>query len=136
MIDNRSFSVSRKLNINPDNVATPIAASLGDLVTLAILAQSAKVIHNFSKYPSYIFMPELVYPFAILVVYALIVVPFSLKLAKTCNSTSVLLTNGWTPVLSAMVISSLGGTILNKTIKSFPKIGKGENYTMASAMSS
>ena len=68
-------------------------------------------------------MPELVYPLAILVVYALIVVPFSLKLAKTCNSTSILLTNGWTPVLSAMVISSLGGTILNKTIKSFPKIG-------------
>ena len=104
-------------------MATPIAASLGDLVTLAILAQSAKVIHNFSKHPSYIFMPELVYPLAILVVYALIVIPFSLKLAKTCNSTSILLTNGWTPVLSAMVISSLGGTILNKTIKSFPKIG-------------
>lgn len=30
--------LSRKLNINPDNVATPIAASLGDVTSLAILS--------------------------------------------------------------------------------------------------
>lgn len=30
--------LSRPLQINPDNVATPIAASLGDLVTLCILS--------------------------------------------------------------------------------------------------
>lgn len=29
---------SRKFGINPDNVATPIAASLGDLITLSLLA--------------------------------------------------------------------------------------------------
>lgn len=29
---------SRKMGINPDNVSTPIAASLGDLVTLALLS--------------------------------------------------------------------------------------------------
>lgn len=29
---------SRKVGINPDNVATPIAASLGDLITLSLLA--------------------------------------------------------------------------------------------------
>lgn len=30
--------LSRYFKINPDNVATPIAASLGDLVTLTLLA--------------------------------------------------------------------------------------------------
>ena len=30
--------VSHKCRVNPDNIATPIAASLGDLTTLAILA--------------------------------------------------------------------------------------------------
>ena len=30
--------LSRKVKVNPDNVATPIAASLGDLITLALLA--------------------------------------------------------------------------------------------------
>ena len=29
---------SRRCNINPDNVATPIAASLGDLTTLSLLS--------------------------------------------------------------------------------------------------
>ena len=29
---------SHKCKINPDNIATPIAASLGDLTTLAVLA--------------------------------------------------------------------------------------------------
>lgn len=29
---------SKKTGVNPDNVATPIAASFGDLITLAILA--------------------------------------------------------------------------------------------------
>lgn len=29
---------SRRVGINPDNVATPIAASLGDLITLSLLA--------------------------------------------------------------------------------------------------
>lgn len=29
---------ARKVGINPDNVATPIAASLGDLITLSLLA--------------------------------------------------------------------------------------------------
>ena len=29
--------LSRRLKVNPDNVATPIAASLGDLVTLSLL---------------------------------------------------------------------------------------------------
>jgi len=29
---------SKKWGINPDNVATPIAASLGDLITLSLLA--------------------------------------------------------------------------------------------------
>ena len=30
--------LSRRLHINPDNVATPIAASLGDLTTISLLA--------------------------------------------------------------------------------------------------
>ena len=30
--------LSRRCHVNPDNVATPIAASLGDLTTLALLS--------------------------------------------------------------------------------------------------
>lgn len=38
--------LSRKCKINPDNVATPIAASLGDLTTLGLLSWIASVLYN------------------------------------------------------------------------------------------
>ena len=37
---------SRRFNINPDNVATPIAASLGDLTTISLLAVIARVLYR------------------------------------------------------------------------------------------
>jgi ABC-type Co2+ transport system permease subunit len=37
---------SRHCNINPDNVATPIAASLGDLITLALLSWIASLLFS------------------------------------------------------------------------------------------
>jgi solute carrier family 41 len=41
--------VSKKMNINPDNIATPIAASLGDLVTLTILSFLCTFLYQISK---------------------------------------------------------------------------------------
>ena len=38
--------LSRKCKINPDNVATPIAASLGDLTTLALLSFISNVMYK------------------------------------------------------------------------------------------
>ena len=37
---------SQRLSINPDNVATPIAASMGDLVTLALLSWIASLLYR------------------------------------------------------------------------------------------
>ena len=38
--------LSRRFKINPDNIATPIAASLGDLVTLALLSAISSFLHR------------------------------------------------------------------------------------------
>ena len=38
--------LSRRCRINPDNVATPIAASLGDLTTISLLAALARVFYS------------------------------------------------------------------------------------------
>lgn len=43
--------VSRKLNINPDNVATPVAGSLGDLTATAVLAFFASTFYNYLYIP-------------------------------------------------------------------------------------
>lgn len=41
--------ISKKFKINPDNVATPIAASLGDLITLTILSFLCTFLFDISK---------------------------------------------------------------------------------------
>lgn len=37
--------LSHKLNINPDNLATPLAASIGDVVSLSVLAFISSLLH-------------------------------------------------------------------------------------------
>jgi solute carrier family 41 len=42
--------ISHKYKINPDNIATPIASSLGDLVTLGILSGVGTFLYVYSKF--------------------------------------------------------------------------------------
>ena len=53
--------VSRPLKIDPDNVATPIAASLGDLVTLCILSSIAIGLFKIKGNSSSLFAVSLCY---------------------------------------------------------------------------
>jgi len=105
------IAVSRRYNVNPDNVATPIAAALGDLVTLSLLACVALFLTSTSN--------SLI--IAILIGYITLIPICSLKANKNIH-TAEILRSGWTPVLSAMVISSMGGKILNNVIVRFPDI--------------
>jgi len=105
------IAVSCKMGIDPDNVATPVAAALGDLVTLALLAGVASVLF-------------LVHPAVHIIILVLYLgIAFYCKQISTLNKeTKEILLHGWTPVLSAMFISSLGGAILNFAIEEFPNI--------------
>lgn len=38
--------ISHKINMNPDNLATPLAASIGDVVSLSILSFIASVLYE------------------------------------------------------------------------------------------
>lgn len=105
------IAMSRRYSVNPDNVATPIAAALGDLVTLSLLAFVATFLNNYGAFV------------AIVILFGYIIItPFCFDKAKKNVHTSDILYNGWTPVLSAMVISSMGGKILNNVIMKFPDI--------------
>merc|ERR1719430_391853 len=105
------IAMSRRFSVNPDNVATPIAAALGDLVTLPLLAFVANFFNNSGALTAVIILLGYV-----------VVTPFCFKRAKNNVDTCDILYNGWTPVLSAMVISSMGGKILNNVISKFPDI--------------
>lgn len=106
--------VSRKLNINPDNIATPIAASLGDLTTLALLSWIASFLY--SSFGTSTVLP------AIIITLGAILVPLCGYLAWKSQYTRQALDEGWTPVVSAMVISSAGGLILDFTVSSYKGI--------------
>ena len=86
-------SVSAKYRVNPDNVATPIAASLGDLVTLAILALTSYIALWSMK-----ISPGLA--LAVLTMY-LAILPGLYGMAARSELTRQVVNEGWAPILSA-----------------------------------
>ncbi|XP_066474587.1 solute carrier family 41 member 3 isoform X1 [Tiliqua scincoides] len=98
---------ARKFGINPDNVATPIAASLGDLITISLLAGISSTLFKYMdmKYLS----PSICALFIVLI-------PLWVAIAKQSPSIAEVLKSGWQPVIVAMSISSFGGLILDKTM--------------------
>ncbi|KAF5303890.1 hypothetical protein FQR65_LT08084 [Abscondita terminalis] len=102
---------SRRFNINPDNVSTPIAASLGDLTTLACLSWLASLFYN-----SVNVLPWLS---TVVIVVSMLLIPVWAWLASRNVYTRQVLDSGWTPVISAMLISSVGGLILDFTVSQY-----------------
>ncbi|XP_062842350.1 solute carrier family 41 member 1 [Trichomycterus rosablanca] len=99
---------SRKVGINPDNVATPIAASLGDLITLALLAGISTGLYKELDYNDY--------ANPLVCVFFVALTPIWILIARRIPSTREVLYSGWEPVIIAMAISSVGGLILDKTV--------------------
>ncbi|XP_030625186.1 solute carrier family 41 member 1 isoform X3 [Chanos chanos] len=98
---------SRRVGINPDNVATPIAASLGDLITLSLLAGISSTLFQYR---------ETLYLSLLVCVFFLLLIPFWVVIARRSPQIKEVLKSGWQPVIVAMSISSFGGLILDKTV--------------------
>ncbi|XP_077450135.1 solute carrier family 41 member 2 [Stigmatopora argus] len=99
---------SKKTGINPDNVATPIAASFGDLITLAILAWISQGLYKcLDPYP---------YVSSLVCAFFMCLTPLWMMVSSKHPASRTLLYSGWEPVITAMVISSIGGLILDKTV--------------------
>uniref|UniRef100_A0ABK0LGX5 Solute carrier family 41 member n=1 Tax=Rattus norvegicus TaxID=10116 RepID=A0ABK0LGX5_RAT len=99
---------SRKIGINPDNVATPIAASLGDLITLALLSGIS--------WGLYLELTHWRYIYPLVCAFFVALLPVWVVLARRSPATREVLYSGWEPVIIAMAISSVGGLILDKTV--------------------
>ncbi|CAF1395639.1 unnamed protein product [Rotaria sordida] len=100
---------SHKCKINPDNIATPIAASLGDLTTLTILASIGgflfKIIDNYTWLP------------IMITIIFLILTPIWIVISYRNDYVRDVLIHGWSPVIAAMFISSAGGLILDFAVQ-------------------
>ncbi|XP_064012134.1 solute carrier family 41 member 3 isoform X2 [Pogoniulus pusillus] len=98
---------ARKVGINPDNVATPIAASLGDLITLSLLAGISSTLFKYR---------DIKYLSPLICAVFIVMIPLWVAIAKQSPSLAEVLKSGWQPVIVAMSISSIGGLILDKTV--------------------
>ncbi|XP_072944604.1 solute carrier family 41 member 1-like [Epargyreus clarus] len=106
--------ISKRVNINPDNIATPIAASLGDLTTLALLSSIASILYK--SIDTSIFLA------GVIIFIGAALVPICGYIAWKNDFTKQALDEGWVPVVSAMVISSAGGLILDYTVSNYKGI--------------
>lgn len=102
--------LARKWHLNPDNVATPIAASLGDLTTLALLAGVSSLLFH---------QINVVWLSPLVVCVFLAGIPIWVYLSKRNPYTREVLCTGWVPVICAMGISSVGGCILDAAVTTY-----------------
>ena len=103
--------LAQRFRCDPDNVATPIAASLGDVTTLGLLAWISNLLYDHMKEDRHTSL--------VLIILYLLVLPVLLYLSYKNQHTCLVLCTGWTPVLLAMLISSGGGKILDQAVQHF-----------------
>lgn len=101
----------KKCGVNPDNVSIPIAASLGDITCLGFLALISNSLLPLQG--SNVWIPVVIF------VVLLVLLPAWVVLAYKNKYTKDVLFSGWMPIIGAMVISSVGGNILDAAIKQF-----------------
>ncbi|CAG7827126.1 unnamed protein product [Allacma fusca] len=103
--------LSSKVSVNPDNVATPLAASVGDVSSLAVLSGMASVLYaNLDSKPW--LCPTIIGFFAM-------IIPLLLFLTYRDKENAKILNSSWPRILISMVILSGGGVILEITSHRF-----------------
>ncbi|XP_074600564.1 solute carrier family 41 member 1-like [Brevipalpus obovatus] len=105
--------LSRRFKINPDNIATPIAASFGDLTTMLFIAYISKMLFRI------IHMPWI--QIGILIA-TLSIIPFLALIASKQKCTRRLLVTSWFPICGAMLLQITGGLIMEHSLEHFTKL--------------
>ena len=143
----------RKYSINPDNIATPIAASLGDVTTLVLLAYISHWLFGIialSRSDSvtvsaFIFLSNesdehLTHASSIgpqaetlndntllqdsLLLLLMTLIPLWAYLARSNPYTRNVIVTGWFPVCGAMLLQNAGGLVMERACEAFEKLAK------------
>lgn len=101
--------VARQSGANPDNIASPLAASLGDLLTLTIVGLLGSALIHFEG----TILATLI--FVGLLVACIVCFMFTLKNTYVRE----LLSSGWVPLIMAMFISSGAGLVLDSFVQKY-----------------
>ncbi|KAJ3387848.1 hypothetical protein HDU84_000452 [Entophlyctis sp. JEL0112] len=101
--------VCRILGVDPDNIATPVAASLGDLITLLLLAGLSSLLNKFIDTSFCV----------LLIVFILCLLPMWVFVVLRNTHVKDVLMTGWSSLFTAMMISSVGGIVLGNFLDQF-----------------
>ncbi|CAG2103873.1 unnamed protein product, partial [Medioppia subpectinata] len=104
------------LGHDPDDFATPMASSLGDLVTLIALTCFVWSFVNTNERLKY-FVESMA-----VIVFFIVLEPLLLTITYRNKKTRKILTNSWAPIITAMVISSASGFIFRKADQQFERL--------------
>ncbi|XP_039298815.1 solute carrier family 41 member 1 isoform X3 [Nilaparvata lugens] len=105
---------SRRYSVNPDNIATPIAGSLGDITSLVLLSLIATAVYNSGDNMAAISV--------LIIVLFLGIMPLWYFISKRNEHTKTVLFTGWKPIIFSMMISTVGGLILDKMVQKYSGI--------------
>ncbi|OTF77168.1 solute carrier family 41-like protein [Euroglyphus maynei] len=102
--------VARRLGINPDNISTPVAASMGDVCTISILAFVSQFLYDI-QYGRQIQIT--------LMAVCLCVAPVFGVFARRNRWTRSVIYSGWTAILGAVIIEQPGGVVMEKAFQNY-----------------
>ncbi|XP_055344876.1 solute carrier family 41 member 1-like isoform X2 [Paramacrobiotus metropolitanus] len=101
---------AKRFRLNPDNIATPVAGTIGDVLTLSILAGFSYLFYSAFETSYWLVGP------VVAMCCLVCLVPLWAWLAAKEPTTRHVLVHGWVPVIMAMIISSCSGIILEKVV--------------------
>lgn len=102
---------SYKLKLDPDNIGAPVGASLGDVITLSLLAAFSVLIFNHTPNGQSDFsFPVIAF---VIVLIILLLLPIWVYNAYYNEYTRHNLSTGWIPIFVAVVLSTASGFILD-----------------------
>lgn len=101
--------VARQTGLNPDNIASPLAASLGDLLTLVVVGLISSSLLHFEG------------TILATLIFLALLVACAICFYVTLKNTYVreLLSSGWIPLIVAMFISSGAGLVLDSYVQKY-----------------
>ncbi|EDV43640.1 uncharacterized protein Dana_GF16424 [Drosophila ananassae] len=103
---------SQKYHFNPDYMATPFVASLGDVVTISMLSFTAAVLYELSESHSWVCI-------CLMAFYIFVLLPLWLTVVLRNSYVRPILMTSWIPVIGALCISQVAGFVLSFTVDDF-----------------
>ncbi|CRK87752.1 CLUMA_CG001554, isoform A [Clunio marinus] len=103
--------LTKKFKANPDNMTAPLAASIGDVVSITVLSFISSHLFKISGTQSWT-------TYMVIGAFCLLL-PFWIMIVLRNRYTRSVLKTGWTPVLSALFISGTGGLVLERSVGEF-----------------